>query len=437
MKSQVILDYQQADGRAGYAVRALLKFEGDSVENPREVPLNLSLVLDRSGSMSGEKLEHARKAAAFLVRRLRPADVVSVVAYDDSVITVAEPATGAAQAGLAREIETIMSGGSTNLSGGWLRGRDLVTRNGSSTPDAPAEPGDASRGSAINRVILMTDGHANVGITDPVRLLGLCSNGLKQGVTTTTIGFGGDYDEELLRGMAEAGGGHSYYIENPDQAPGVFEEEIEGLLSLAAQNIEVKIKPEPFVDLVNVHNDYQSHGNTDGITVAVGDLYARDPKSLLIEFFVADVETVGDRSIAVISVTADVVGADGGVQRQEIRIPVAATLSAEGREEPEIQRTKILLDAAKARDEARVRGQRGDYGGAAAMLREASVACASMPLGGSVMDEQAVDLMAMASKYENEEVTLSDEKYLYQRAYNARRGKERYEKKISRVKPQK
>lgn len=66
-------------------------------------------------------------------------------------------------------------------------------------------------------------------------------------------------------------------------------------------------------------------------------------------------------------------GADGGVQRQEIRIPVAATLSAESREEPEIQRTKILLDAPKARDEARARGQRGDYGGAAAMLRKAKL----------------------------------------------------------------
>src|SRR6476619_4244078 len=111
----------------------------------------------------------------------------------------------------------------------------------------------------------MTDGLANVGSTYPAPLVGLCANGLESGITTSTIGFGEDYDEELLRSMAEAGGGHSYYIENPDQAPGVFEEEIEGLLSLAAQNIEVKIKPEQSVELINIHNNYPSHGTPEGI----------------------------------------------------------------------------------------------------------------------------------------------------------------------------
>ena len=85
--------------------------------------------------MSGPKLEYARHAAADLVRRLRPEDVVSVVTYDDEVTTVAEPNTGSAQRDLPGEIERIQSGGSTNLSGGWLRGRELVSRNGA-TPTA-------------------------------------------------------------------------------------------------------------------------------------------------------------------------------------------------------------------------------------------------------------------------------------------------------------
>ena len=120
MKTSVVPDHQLATERMGYVVRALLKFEGDAGENDSKAPLNLSLVLDRSGSMSGAKLRYARKAAAFLVRRLRPEDVVSVVAYDDAVTTVSEPATGGQQAGLAAEIEAIRTGGSTNLSGGWL-----------------------------------------------------------------------------------------------------------------------------------------------------------------------------------------------------------------------------------------------------------------------------------------------------------------------------
>ncbi len=423
MRSQVILDYQLAAGRVGYVVRALLKFEGDAAQHDGQVPLNLSLVLDRSGSMSGEKIRYAREAAAFLVRRLRPADVVSVVAFDNEVATVAEPATGEGQTGLPAEIERIEVGGSTNLSGGWLRGRELVSRRQAVTTGTAQ-----SSQSAVKRVILLTDGQANIGITDPSRLRGLCGRALEDGVTTSTVGFGGDYDEELLRGMAEAGGGHSYYIENPDQAPGVFEEEIEGLLSLAAQNIEVRVRPEEFVELVNVHNDYPSHGGPEGIVVTLGDLYARDPKSLLIEFFVGGIDEAGDRNIAEIGVTADVMNADGSVEHQTIRIPVAAALDAEGREEPEIQRTKVLLDAAKAREDARQRGQRGDFEGAAAMLRQASIACERSP----GMEEQVEDLKSMALKYESSDVSAADEKYLYQRAYNARRGKAMYEEKISR-----
>ena len=126
MKPTVLLDYEFAVARSGYVVRALLKLEGRAPAAQGRVPLNLSLALDRSGSMAGGKLEAALEAAALLVRRVRPEDVVSVVAYDDTVQTVALPATGEEQADLARRVGAIEIGGSTNLSGGWLRGRELA-----------------------------------------------------------------------------------------------------------------------------------------------------------------------------------------------------------------------------------------------------------------------------------------------------------------------
>ena len=209
MKPTVLLDYEFTVAQHGYIVRALLKQEGRAPADGR-VPLNLSLVLDRSGSMAGGKLDAALEAAALLVRRVRPEDVVSVVAYDDEVQTVALPATGEDQGDLPRRIGAIEIGGSTNLSGGWLRGRELVAQ--------------AKREGAVNRVLLLTDGQANVGITDPALLAGLCLGAKREGITTTTIGIGADYDERLLRAMADAGGANTYYIERPDQAPGVFEE---------------------------------------------------------------------------------------------------------------------------------------------------------------------------------------------------------------------
>jgi Ca-activated chloride channel homolog len=114
MKTSILLDHEPAD--AGRVVRLLLRLEAAATGRADRLPLNLSLVLDRSGSMHGGKLEAACAAAALLVRRLSPDDVVSVVAYDDAVCTIAEPATGAAQASLPREIESIETGGSTNLS---------------------------------------------------------------------------------------------------------------------------------------------------------------------------------------------------------------------------------------------------------------------------------------------------------------------------------
>ncbi|MFO8174964.1 MAG: VWA domain-containing protein, partial [Longimicrobiales bacterium] len=218
MKTHVTLDHEPvADG--GWMVHALLKIEGEAPEDRDRVPVNLSLVLDRSGSMAGEKLAAARNAASMLVRRLSPMDTVSVVAFDHEVSVVAPPATGEEQEQLPGAIEAIQAGGMTNLSGGWLRGRDLVAAN--------------LRDGGVNRIILLTDGLANVGITGTHQLTGLCQQGTRTGVSTTTIGFGQGYDEDLLRAMADAGQGGTYYIEEVDQASGVFEEELEGLLSMA------------------------------------------------------------------------------------------------------------------------------------------------------------------------------------------------------------
>ncbi|HUF74705.1 MAG TPA: VWA domain-containing protein, partial [Longimicrobiales bacterium] len=124
MKTSVLLDHEPvADG--GFLVRALLRLDGEAPGAGDRVPLNLSLVLDRSGSMSGAPLAAARDAACQLVRRLRTEDTVSVVAYDDRVSIVARPATGEHQEHLPDYIAAIRSGGTTNLSGGWLAAREL------------------------------------------------------------------------------------------------------------------------------------------------------------------------------------------------------------------------------------------------------------------------------------------------------------------------
>ena len=420
MKHQLLLDYEFVTTQHGYVVRALIKVEGQApAATGARAPLNLSLVLDRSGSMHGGKLAAARDAAVFLVRRLAPEDTITVVAYDGDVHTVADAHTP--RAAVVHLIQQIEPGGSTNLSGGWLRGRELV---------AARSRGD-KRG--MNRVLLLTDGQANIGITDPQKLTGLSATAARTGITTSTIGFGADYDEALLRAMADAGGGNTYYIERPDQAPGVFEEEIEGLLSLAAQNVAIEVRPSDAVQLTTIWHDYPSTPIPHGRRIEIGDIYAREPRSLIVEFFVPTSGEVADADVASVRVIADVLTADGGVTHQVITVPVRSPLSAAGHSDPTVQEELLLVKTARAREESLRRREDGDDAGASRVLREMVSelrACASPD--STLLAEQASDLDAMAARLDEASFDAADAKYVAQRAYNVHRAKRGYEDKLRR-----
>jgi Ca-activated chloride channel family protein len=405
METSLALDHERTPDGKAHIVRALLKITGEAPATTEHVPLNLSIVLDRSGSMNGEPLAQAKEAAALLVRRLWPQDVVSVVAYDDEVETVAEPATGEAQADLVERIRSIETQGCTNLSGGWLRGRELVA-------------GGRREGGA-NRVLLLTDGLANAGITGPDQLVGLCRTALDQGITTTTIGFGPGYDEVLLRRMAEAGGGSTYYIEDPDQAPAIFAEEIEGLLSLIAQNLTVDLHPASAARLILIHHRYPSHPTEDGVRIELGDLYARAPRMLLAEFLVPAGDPDAEVAIAELTVTAHVLTGNGGVERREIRLPIRASLSGGPKTDPEVRRELLLQEAARARDEARTAREEGDFDRASRRLGEVSANLRAYGPADAQLREEAEDLQQMAERFRTDQVTEADAKYLYQRSYAA------------------
>ncbi|HSG06771.1 MAG TPA: VWA domain-containing protein, partial [Longimicrobiales bacterium] len=410
MKTTVLLDHEPvADG--GWMVHALLRLEGEVPANRDRVPLNLSLVLDRSGSMQGEKLHAARQAAAMLTRRLAPEDTVSVVAFDDAVDVVAHPATGDAQEHLPALIESIACGGTTNLSGGWLRGRDLVADN--------------LRDGGINRVILLTDGQANVGLTDPDQLIGLSRTGTQKGISTTTIGFGQGYDEDLLRAMADAGQGGTYYIEKVDQASGVFEEELEGLLSIAAQNVRVTVTPGADADFVKVLHDYPSHAQDDVLTLEVGDLYAREPRRILMAFLIPPdgpgLNAVAD--VAQLTVTAHVITDEGGVELHEITLPVTLSPTEGGKAEPEIRKEILLVEAARLRQQALSARDRGDYDAAVSLLTSYRGMVENSGVADAAVAEEVRDLELMAAPFHERQVSEADVKYMKQRAYSSHRSR--------------
>src|SRR3954467_4032707 len=184
---------------------------------------------------------------------------------DDTVRTIFGPAPAGTSAA-AEAIARVGPGGSTNLSGGWLKGARLVG-------EGMVE--------GTNRGVLLTDGQANVGVVEPEKLVGLAGHGAGQRVSTTCIGFGPGFNEDLLEPMARAGGGNYWYVESADQMAGIFEGEIEGLVALAAQNVAIEVRlTHPRVAGVTFMQSFPVQPTADGWRVELHDLYATSPKAL-------------------------------------------------------------------------------------------------------------------------------------------------------------
>jgi len=463
MDARILLD-EEITPDGDRLVRAMLELRGEAPpDDDARPPLNLSLVLDRSGSMGGDKLKAARDAAARLVRRLSPRDHVSVVAYDDQVTTVAEPGTGAEQEDLAQRIQSIHAGGTTNLSGGWLRGRALVSQaratiearaqaeaeaqaeadaqeeakekaNPGKTADATPKP-HAPSPKPVNRILLLTDGLANVGITDHDQLTGLAATAAREGVTTTTIGFGEGFAEDLLRSMADAGGGSTYYIEAADQAGDVFAEELEGLLGLAAQNVRVAITPAGgHVSHIAVRHDFPATTAGTTLICELGDLYAREPKRLLVQSLVRLDASADETPVFDLVVDADVVLSDGAMEHRTVTLPVVVSRRAGPQVGAEVRREALLLDAAEARRKAMEAEGLGDFDGAKATLREVANRLSFALPGDEEVREQADDLALMADRLDHTGAfAAADVKYMEQRSYDLMRSKRAAYEKISRV----
>jgi Ca-activated chloride channel family protein len=334
-------------------------------------PLSLSLVIDRSGSMGGRKLEVTRRCASFLIERLGAADRLSIVDYDSTVRLLAPLVeVGPNREFLLASIGSITPGGQTNLSGGWLKGVETLQGQPDAAGDQPGTIGPQ------RKVLLLSDGHANVGITGSFELSQLARGTREEhGISTTTVGFGDGFDEGLMTAMADAGNGSAHFAETPDDAPSIFAGEFDDLVSLVAQNVSVEIRPTDRVEVLSVLNDFPSVVVEGGVQLQLGDAYGEERRRVVFQLHVPSLDVMGPTTIADVVLRYVTVGDQ--VAAHEVRVPlrvklVSADEAAATGPDAEVTEEVVILMSARAQKRARDLADTGDIDGARAVLEQAS-----------------------------------------------------------------
>jgi Ca-activated chloride channel homolog len=276
-------------------------------------PVNVAIVIDRSGSMQGPRIAQAREAAIMAAYRLGPDDVASVVVFDQRVDVVV-PAQQVVDHGLFRHrIQQIAAGGSTAIYDGVLKGRDEVLKFR-----------DARR---LNRIVLLSDGQANVGPSRPDDFARLGAALLAQGVSISTIGLGLGYNEDLMLQLARAGDGNHAFASEPADLIQIFNREFNDVLASCAQTVSIDIELRPGVRAVKA---LSRDGTINGSKAQfrLNQVYASTEHYVLLEVEVdRELAVAGTAEQELGTVKVDYTQAEGGA-RQTLAAAIRGRFSA-------------------------------------------------------------------------------------------------------------
>jgi Ca-activated chloride channel homolog len=386
----------------------------DAKSKRRRPLLNLSLVLDRSGSMQGEKIARARQAAAFCIDQLLTEDRVSVVVFDDVIEVVVGSQRAENREQIKEAISHVRARNSTALHEAWVRGGMQVSEH--------------LIDGAVNRVLLITDGLANVGETNTDRIVSQAAELAARGVSTSTIGIGSDFNEDLLIPMAASGRGNAWHVERPADMDRIFATELQGLIAQAGHTVSLGLTPSDGVTVQDVLNDFEV---THTGRYKLPNLCAGSPIDVVVRLKVP-ARSAGQRlkllDLRLAWNPQDAPSSEREVSSQSVVIEYAGEDEA-NRTEPDQRVIKAvqLLMAARARREAIEDLDRGDVLACRARvmgtLETFQAACAPMMSDAEVQEE--VDMLndLMGELVSEGDVSMSRKKLSYQSYQRSRQNK--------------
>jgi Ca-activated chloride channel family protein len=346
-----------------------------------QMPLNLSLVLDKSGSMQGKKIKNLREAAKLVVGRLGPQDTISIVAFSDRKYLIAESQLVTDKEALKKKIDRIRDGGGTAISGGM--GQGLQELDKELAPDR------------VSRMLLLTDGQT---FGDEKQCKKLAETAGKKGVVVHALGLGDDWNEDLLDDIAQASGGVSDFIDSPDAIVDVFDSAVKSMQDTVVQNAKMVLRlangvtPRQVWQVLPMISNlgYRPLSDRD-VQVTLGELEKAQPRSMLVEMLIG-ARPAGRYRIAQAEVSYDVPGLNlaGEKVKADILLDITADAAQTKQYDAEVMNIVEKVTAFKLQTRALEDAKMGDVTGASQKLRAAATRLLEMgedDLAQSAMEE--------------------------------------------------
>jgi Ca-activated chloride channel homolog len=395
-----------------------IQLDSETARKPNRLPLNIAVVVDHSGSMAGAKIEKTRQAAMQLIDQLTPQDYLALVEFDDRVNVLFPSQQVLDREALKAQVQRIEPGGSTALYAG-------VEAGGKQLLDIE------SRSERINRVILLSDGLANVGPSSTSAMKGLGRSLSRQGVSVTTIGVGDDYNEDLMSGLAEASDANYYYVQDAEKLLEIFAKELGGLQAVTARDVQVVITCADGVEPIDLIGRPEKFA--DGKTVVeFGPFASGQKRYLFLRCLIKAQDAVAQMDLASVKVTYrdEINGSQEVSTEQDARIGVSnneeevmAAVNQTVAVERELQLNALVKDQAMSDADA------GNYRNAAESLRanaqklEAIGAGAPLPIREN-LESQAREQRTRADEIDASGMSKSLRKAIQSESFNRKSGKE-------------